>query len=68
MNNDPGPDVLALGFQELDLSTEALIYSVGSAREDAWTMAIKAALGEKGMDYEKVVSLNHLGPVQLILS
>jgi phosphatidylinositol-bisphosphatase len=58
VNDDPGPDILALGFQELDLSTEALIYSLGSAKEDAWTMAITAALGEKAMDYEKVVSLD----------
>ncbi|EKM78327.1 hypothetical protein AGABI1DRAFT_101055 [Agaricus bisporus var. burnettii JB137-S8] len=66
VNNDPGPDVLALGFQELDLSTEALIYSVGSAREDAWTMAIKAALGEKGMDYEKLTSKQLVGMLIII--
>jgi len=46
--------MLILGFQELDLSTEALIYSTSTAREDAWCTAIFAALGEKGDMYEKV--------------
>lgn len=47
-------DVFVLGFQELDLSTEALIYSTGTVREDAWCSAVFAALGEKGERYEKV--------------
>ncbi|KAG6840962.1 hypothetical protein C0991_002944 [Blastosporella zonata] len=38
------PDILVLGFQELDLSTEALVYSTGTAREDAWCQAVFAAL------------------------
>jgi phosphatidylinositol-bisphosphatase len=46
--------MLVVAFQELDLSTEALFYSVGPAREDAWTAAILAALGEKAEQYEKV--------------
>lgn len=48
------PDVLVLGFQELDLSTEALLYSTGSAKEDAWTNAVLAGLGEERNTYEKV--------------
>ncbi|KAK7444557.1 hypothetical protein VKT23_015235 [Stygiomarasmius scandens] len=52
--NPSDPDMLILGFQELDLSTEALIYSTSTAREDAWCTAIFAALGEKGEMYEKV--------------
>lgn len=48
------PDMLVLGFQELDLSTEALLYSTGTAREDAWCMAVFAGLGEKAILYEKV--------------
>lgn len=48
-------DVFVLGFQELDLSTEALIYSTGTVREDAWCSAVFAALGEKGERYEKVI-------------
>ncbi|KAG6842849.1 hypothetical protein H0H93_003184, partial [Arthromyces matolae] len=50
---DTDPDLLVLGFQELDLSTEALVYSLGSAREDAWCQAVLAALGEKRDLYEK---------------
>ena len=52
---DPSdPDILVLGFQELDLSTEALLYSTKTAREDAWCTAIFAGLGEKAVLYEKV--------------
>jgi phosphatidylinositol-bisphosphatase len=51
---DDDPDMLVLGFQELDLSTEALLYSTGTTREDAWSMAVFAGLGEKGVLYEKV--------------
>lgn len=57
---DPHPDLLVLGFQELDLSTEALVYSSGAAREDAWCHAIFAALGEKIELYEKVVQSLYL--------
>ena len=52
--DDPDPDMFVLGFQELDLSAEALIYYSSSAREDAWCHAIFAALGEKVIKYEKV--------------
>ena len=52
--DDPDPDMFVLGFQELDLSAEALIYYASSAREDAWCHAIFAALGEKAIKYEKV--------------
>lgn len=52
------PDIITLGFQELDLSTEALIYSTGTAREDAWCLAVFAALGEKAVYYEKVSQLS----------
>ena len=50
------PTLLVLGFQELDLSTEALIYNTGPAKEDAWVTACIAGLGEKGDDWEKVSS------------
>ncbi|KAF7329209.1 DNase I-like protein [Mycena kentingensis (nom. inval.)] len=48
------PDMIVLGFQELDLSTEALIYSGSSsaAREAAWMEGILAALGQ-GKNAEK---------------
>ena len=55
--DDPDdPDILVLGFQELDLSTEALIYYTSTVREDAWCHAIFAALGEKAIKYEKASS------------
>ena len=43
-----------MGFQELDLSTGALLYSTETLREDAWTSAVVAGLGEKIGLYDKV--------------
>ncbi|KAG6809727.1 hypothetical protein H0H92_014968 [Tricholoma furcatifolium] len=60
-------DLLVLGFQELDLSTEALVYSTGTAREDAWCQAIFAALGDKRDEYEKLVSKQLVGMLIIIL-
>ncbi|KAH9933096.1 DNase I-like protein [Amylocystis lapponica] len=54
VTEDPtDPDMLVLAFQELDLSTEALLYSTKTFREDAWCTAAFAALGEKAVLYEK---------------
>ena len=51
----PEADVLVLAFQEADLSTEAFFKISGAAREDAWTDAIFASLGERAERYEKVI-------------
>ena len=48
------PDVLVLGFQELDLSTQALVMSTQTLREDAWTEAVFTALGDRSTQYTKV--------------
>ncbi|KAF8199468.1 Endonuclease/exonuclease/phosphatase [Pholiota molesta] len=37
---NPEIQIYRIGFQELDLSTEALIYSTGTLREDAWCLAL----------------------------
>ena len=50
----PEADMLVLAFQEVDLSPEAFFNFTGPAREDAWTIAILAALGDKAELYEKV--------------
>lgn len=50
------PDLLVLGFQELDLSAGALLYATEASREDAWCAAVFAGLGEKAVLYEKVCS------------
>lgn len=47
-------DVLALGFQELDTSTEAYLY-YDQAKEDYWSTLIEKALGERKDHYYKVV-------------
>ncbi|KAJ3544105.1 hypothetical protein NMY22_g2904 [Coprinellus aureogranulatus] len=64
---DDDPDVFALAFQELDLSTEALIYSLGTVREDAWCRAIFASLGEKAEKYEKLASKQLVGMLIVII-
>ncbi|TFK84297.1 DNase I-like protein [Polyporus arcularius HHB13444] len=65
---DPSdPDMLVLGFQELDLSTEALLYSTKTAREQAWCMAAFAGLGEKAVLYEKLASKQLVGMLLVII-
>ncbi|KAI1792704.1 DNase I-like protein [Ganoderma leucocontextum] len=65
---DPSdPDMLILGFQELDLSTEALLYSVKTAREEAWCTAVFAGLGEKAVLYEKLVSKQLVGMLLVLI-
>ncbi|TFK29490.1 DNase I-like protein [Coprinopsis marcescibilis] len=64
---DPDPDLFVLGFQEIDLSTEALIYSMGTAREDAWCAAVFAALGEKASKYEKLSSKQLVGMLIVVI-
>ncbi|KAF8909683.1 Endonuclease/exonuclease/phosphatase [Gymnopilus junonius] len=61
------PDMLVLGFQELDLSTEALIYSTNTVREDAWSLAVFASLGEKAVKYEKLASKQLVGMLILMI-
>lgn len=58
--DDPTPDIIVLGFQELDLSAEALLYSTSTVREDAWCAAVFAGLGETRENYVKVVSFTAL--------
>jgi phosphatidylinositol-bisphosphatase len=53
-DTNSGPDLLVLGFQELDLSTEALIYATSTIKEEAWCTAAFAALGAQAELYEKV--------------
>jgi len=66
--SDDDPDILVLGFQELDLSTEALLYSTNTAREDAWCSAVFAGLGEKRSQYVKVRYPRNFGLFYLALA
>ncbi|KAJ2922908.1 hypothetical protein H1R20_g14166, partial [Candolleomyces eurysporus] len=65
--DDIDPDVYVLGIQELDLSTEALLYSLGTAREDAWCRAVFASLGEKAEKYEKLTSKQLVGMLIVVI-
>ncbi|KAF8843428.1 DNase I-like protein [Paxillus ammoniavirescens] len=61
------PDLFVLGFQELDLSTEALLYATSTSKEDVWVTAIFAALGEKGVLYEKLASRQLVGMLLVVI-
>ncbi len=50
----PDADMLVMAFQEIDHSTEAFFNFAGHARDETWTVAILAALGDKAEQYEKV--------------
>ncbi|KAJ3485089.1 hypothetical protein NLI96_g5200 [Meripilus lineatus] len=62
------PDLLVLGFQELDLSTGALLYSSETVREDAWCTAALAGLGEKAEKYQKLASKQLVGMLILVIA
>ncbi|KAI0292853.1 hypothetical protein BC826DRAFT_1105265 [Russula brevipes] len=62
----PEADILVMAFQELDLSTEAFLYFAGPAREDAWTAAVLAALGDRAERYEKLVSKRLVGILLIV--
>lgn len=65
--SETDPDLLVFGFQELDLSTEALLYSSKTSRVDAWTTAIFASLGEKGALYHKLASKQLVGMLLIVI-
>ena len=48
------PDILIFGFEEVDLSAGALLYSTSSALEEAWTQTILTGLGDHAHSYVKV--------------
>ena len=50
----PETDMLIMGFQEVEHSTEAFFNFAGRAREETWTEAVLTALGDKAELYEKV--------------
>ncbi|ELT95411.1 hypothetical protein CAPTEDRAFT_130250 [Capitella teleta] len=59
------PDIYAIGFQELDLSKNAYIFSE-SVREEDWYKRIKEALHPKAK-YKKVVKLVRLVGMMLVV-
>ncbi|KAF4576228.1 hypothetical protein EYR40_000468 [Pleurotus pulmonarius] len=64
---DRDPDIFVFGFQELDLSTEALLYSTSTIKEDSWTSAIFASLGDKASQYTKLASKQLVGMLIIII-
>lgn len=48
------PDLYVFGFQELDLSGQALLYQPTTRKEELWMNAITEALGSAAANYVKV--------------
>ncbi|VDB96528.1 unnamed protein product [Peniophora sp. CBMAI 1063] len=64
--DDFEPDLLVLGFEELDLSAGALVVGSSTSREEAWTKAALAGLGDRGEAYEKIASKQLVGMLLLV--
>ncbi|SCV67135.1 BQ2448_5781 [Microbotryum intermedium] len=60
-------ELLVIGFQEFDLSTEAL-WRYTSTKEDAWRTELMKGLGEQAKDYVKICSRQLVGVLLIILA
>lgn len=58
------PDIYAIGFQELDLSAQALM-GAESSREEPWTVAVETTLTRVG-SYQKLLGLRLVGILLLV--
>ena len=59
------PDLLVLGFQEIDLSAEAFLLN-DSPREEYWSNAIKQNLGWSSEYFEKLQSKQLVGILMIV--
>lgn len=61
------PDLIVLGFQEVDNSSGAYLYH-SPAKEDAWVRAITRALGRRSEKYRKLASKQLVGLMVLVFA
>ncbi|KAG8976093.1 hypothetical protein FRB90_009338 [Tulasnella sp. 427] len=67
VTEEPIPDIFVFGFQELDLSTEALLYLSTTEKEETWFDAIIEDLGDSSKDYVKLVSKQLVGMLIIVI-
>ncbi|KAG8709688.1 hypothetical protein FRC08_018159 [Ceratobasidium sp. 394] len=65
--SDPPSDLIVVGFQELDLSAEALLISSTTLKEDLWCEALMRDLAELGDQYVKLTSKQLVGILIVVL-
>ncbi|KAG8739428.1 hypothetical protein FRC10_005637 [Ceratobasidium sp. 414] len=65
--SDPPSDLIVVGFQELDLSAEALLISSTTLKEDLWCEALMRDLAELGDQYVKLTSKQLVGVLIVVL-
>ncbi|KAJ3402490.1 hypothetical protein HDV05_008492, partial [Chytridiales sp. JEL 0842] len=58
-------DIFVFGFQELDLSNEAYVFS-DRTKETEWCNAIETALGQKSEPYSKIASKQLVGMLIIV--
>ncbi|TPX35138.1 hypothetical protein SmJEL517_g02381 [Synchytrium microbalum] len=68
LNTDCDPDILVIGLQEMDLTTEAHMLLTDSTKDSLWTKAVVDGLGEKGGQYSKVASKQLVGMLIIMLA
>ncbi|KAJ1952685.1 hypothetical protein EC988_003414 [Linderina pennispora] len=54
------PELLVLGFQELDVRAEAFVYN-NAVKDGEWTQAVERSLGETRYSYAKLASKQLIG-------
>lgn len=67
MRAEQDPELIVLGFQEVDTSSGAYLYR-SPAREDAWIRAVTRALGRRADKYRKIASKQLVGLLILVFA
>nr|ODN77240.1 hypothetical protein L203_06319 [Cryptococcus depauperatus CBS 7841] len=65
---DGSDDLIVVGLQEAaDLRRQALLLSQGNSRADSWEAALFNGLGDKAVEFEKLIMTQYVGVVMILL-